>query len=250
MASGIVLTYHGLSEERSQAPRGERKYWLAAARFRAHLKQIASGHRVLTLGDFWTGVAGADGAVVLTFDDGKRSDYERAWPLLMELGLRATFFLNTSTVGTNGFVSWSQARELHRSGMTFGSHGHEHVYLTWLGDSGLRRQLCDSKRIIEDRLGCPVEYFSAPYGDLNESVRLAAREAGYRAVCNSRNRPATSGFSVINRVAVYRTTSARTVALLAAGNPLYLAARQARDMAIFLPKGIRLRWRRWNILTA
>ncbi len=40
-------------------------------------------------------------AVVLTFDDGYRSVYDQAWPVLRELGLPATVFLNPGCIGTS-----------------------------------------------------------------------------------------------------------------------------------------------------
>ena len=54
-----------------------------------------------------------------TFDDGRATDYEVAFPLLLAAGVRAEFFVNTATIERAGHLTWSQIMEMHRAGMSF-----------------------------------------------------------------------------------------------------------------------------------
>ncbi len=250
-----VFTYHGLTDtEETAAPSRERRYWIRGTQFKNHLDQIRrSGYRVRLLGELWNEGRGTPStarrdrwrapAVVLTFDDGLVSTYEIAYPLLLEAGIRADFFVNTATIGREGFLSWCQITEMQRAGMSFQSHSHDHVYLTWLPAGALERQLRNSKRMLEDRLGQPVDFLSAPYGDLNRQVVKVARQVGYKAVCSSWSWPARPGARAVNRMVIDRHTTLGDFHQLLTGSPIRYAARVARASLMYFPKRILLRFR-------
>ena len=58
-----------------------------------------------------------------------------------------------------------------------------HVRLSSLGDTRLREEVESSRRILGEIVGRPVEGFCYPYGDLNDKVVRAVREAGYAYAC-------------------------------------------------------------------
>jgi len=186
----------------------------------------------------------------ITFDDGCSSDYEVAYPLLLASGARADFFINTATVGTPGYLTWSQIREMHANGMSIQSHGHHHWYLTHLAEDGLRQELEVSKRTIEDHLGAEVHFLAVPYGDFNRRALRVARETGYRAVCTSRNWPARPDQYTINRTAVYGSTALHEFEGLLARDAICYGRRAARAAAISVPKYVWLQLRRRGILSA
>jgi peptidoglycan/xylan/chitin deacetylase (PgdA/CDA1 family) len=82
-------------------------------------------------------------SVILTFDDGSRSLYDDAYPLLQKYGMKAVAFiatrfheekfdhtLSSSKKHLSYPLSWSQIREMHKSGIIdFQSHTHEHRYI-------------------------------------------------------------------------------------------------------------------------
>jgi peptidoglycan/xylan/chitin deacetylase (PgdA/CDA1 family) len=231
-----VLLYHGLTVGGAPppAPWRERQYWVAAARFGEHLRTIrTAGVECRSLGEVWGDrEAARRPGVVLTFDDGHASDHALAYPALREAGLHAEFFLNTAAIGQPGFVTWAQVVEMQQGGMSFQSHGHEHVDLLRLPTPELRRQLAESKARIEERLGRPVEFLAPPLGRLDRRVVVMAAEVGYRAVCTSRARPARPETGVIDRVAVYRLTSAATLRRLMGGHPASYLLRGLRALGL------------------
>jgi len=236
-----VLLYHGLapSAPAGVAPR-ERKYWIPAKAFDEQLDWIRrGGHRPRLLREMWAGPAGRDNggpSVVLTFDDGRASDFELAFPLLLEADARAEFFVNPATVGRPGFLSWRQIAEMQAQGMSFQSHSYDHVDLTPLPRRVVAWQLDESKRRLEDRLGSPVEFLAVPYGRLSRRVVEVAAQVGYRAVCTSRSWPALPGARLVDRIAIYRHTSPAQFSRLLRGHPLAYAARTARAALLHWPK--------------
>ena len=248
LSGAPVLIYHGLGASvPAQVGGRERKYWVTPAAFARQLAQIrAAGQRIRRLYDFWSGETHAPEnrpAVVLTFDDGRATDYEVAFPLLLAAGARAEFFVNTATIERAGHLTWSQIVEMQRAGMSFQSHAHDHVLLPGLPERLLRNELQTSKRLIEDRVGRGVDFLAAPYGLLDRRVMDTAREVGYQAVCNSFAWPARPGGTVVNRVAVYRdTTEARFAGILGRQASAYLPS-VARTALTYLPKRILLKVR-------
>lgn len=131
---------------------------------------------------------------ILTFDDGDLSIYALAFPLLKEYGMKATFFLVPSYVGTVGYMSWDQIREMAqyrdaqgRRLFYFGSHSMNHKRLGNLTEQEIRKELSESKRIIEKETGYPVRVLALPFGSGagDERIIRIARELGYRAIRTS-----------------------------------------------------------------
>lgn len=81
------------------------------------------------------------------------------------------------------FMTWDQAREMAANGIEFGSHTLTHPIMTRIPVEQAKHELVESKRLIEQELGKPVETFAYPNGgraDFNPEVIAAAREAGYK----------------------------------------------------------------------
>ena len=70
-----------------------------------------------------------DRLVVLTFDDGNRSDHQFVAPLLERYGFAATFFI-TEGLGFRDdkeyFLTWEEVRDLHDRGFEIGNHTRSH----------------------------------------------------------------------------------------------------------------------------
>ena len=122
---------------------------------------------------------------VITFDDGYEETYSIAWPLLKRFGFPATVFVTPTEVSTKGFASWQQLKEMAADGFTIGSHTMHHSYLTDTPESRFQEEIADSKRVIEERLGGPVDLLSYPIGGYTSKAQEVAKAAGYRGACTT-----------------------------------------------------------------
>ena len=187
-ARAAVFVFHDVvpATRLAAVPVTHRPYALPCEDFRAFLlaasasvrRPVPAGHVPEELGGLFYS---------FTFDDGHASNYTEAFPALMELDLRATFFVVPTLVGTSGHVAWSQLREMVAAGMEIGSHSLTHAFVDRLDAAGLEREFGESKAIIEDRLGVAVRAASLPRGGRAPAgLEVVLRRLGYRAFCTSR----------------------------------------------------------------
>jgi hypothetical protein len=114
-------------------------------------------------------------SLVITFDDGYQTVYEKAFPVLQDYGMTATIFLTVGEMGRvkpgerlpslegRSMLNWREIQEMKQWGIEFGAHTLTHPDLTRLPLDRVRTEICDSKAIIEDALNAPVPSFAAPY---------------------------------------------------------------------------------------
>jgi len=129
--------------------------------------------------------------IIITFDDGYRSTYHTAWPILRRYGFSATVFLVASLIGkTNAWdvderqeplLNESEIREMQSGAITFGSHTQSHRALTRIPLEEAARELADSRKILESLLDRPVTALCYPFAKQNRTIRGLARKAGYNA---------------------------------------------------------------------
>jgi peptidoglycan/xylan/chitin deacetylase (PgdA/CDA1 family) len=132
---------------------------------------------------------------------------------------------------------------MHRAGMSFQSHAHDHVALPVLSARLLRNELRTSKRLIEDFLGRGVDFLAAPHSLVDRRVVDAAMDAGYHAVCASRGWPARPGGAVVNRITVLRDTGEAQFSAILAREPLGYAPAIARALLTRLQQRVALKLR-------
>ncbi|MBV9389003.1 MAG: polysaccharide deacetylase family protein [Chroococcidiopsidaceae cyanobacterium CP_BM_ER_R8_30] len=133
-----------------------------------------------------TGLPLPDKPILLTFDDGYESAYRYVYPLLKQYGYPAVFSIYTKNIGIDTgreHVTWDQLREMAANPLvTISAHSVTHPHdVTALSDARLRREIVQSKRIIESKLGIPIRYFTYPEGKYDARVEKFVQEAGYVA---------------------------------------------------------------------
>lgn len=150
-----------------------------------HLKDAA--YNVVSFADLVeamrAGTKMPPGTVSITFDDGWRDNYDLALPIIRRFDLPVTIFLVSGRIGLEGYLGWEEIREMRESGVRFGAHSISHPRLTEIPHEDARREIAESKKVIEDGLGEEVPLFCYPYGFFNRRVRDLVEEAGYRGAC-------------------------------------------------------------------
>jgi peptidoglycan/xylan/chitin deacetylase (PgdA/CDA1 family) len=128
-------------------------------------------------------------AVMISVDDGYRSIYTVAYPILKKYGFTATLFIYIDYVGVSSqAITWDQLRELKREGFYIGSHSVAHSDLSKRKKNEdsraylarLKKEIFQSKQIIDRQLDQDTLIFSYPFGRANETVISLSRQAGYK----------------------------------------------------------------------
>jgi peptidoglycan/xylan/chitin deacetylase (PgdA/CDA1 family) len=165
----------------------------------------------------------------ITFDDGGASAM-RAAEMLESRGLTGCFFITTDYIGTRGFVTSADVRELASRGHIVGSHSCSHplrmAHCAWgqLVDEWTR-----SCRILADIVGAQIQTASVPGGDFAPHVAKAAARAGITTLFTSEPTNQSydaHGVALQGRFTIQKWTTAGAAASLAAGEWLP-CARQA-----------------------
>lgn len=118
----------------------------------------------------------------ITFDDGYKDNYAYAFPILKEYSLPATIFIIINEVGRADRLSWDEIKEMQGSGLiSFGSHTLTHKYLEEIKtEEELKKEVYDSKKILENKLAKPVNTFSYPSGRFTIQMRKLVIDTGYK----------------------------------------------------------------------
>lgn len=108
--------------------------------------------------------------VIITFDDGYEDFYKFALPVLREFSIPANVFIPAGIVESDkpyledGFLmDWNQISTCVKFNVEVGSHSLTHGSLVTLTYNKIKRELSESKEIIEKRLSLPINSFSYPY---------------------------------------------------------------------------------------
>ena len=112
--------------------------------------------------------------VSITFDDGWRSAYSNALPILDRYGYKGTFYINPSSIETPNFMSADDLTKLSEAHHEIAAHGYSHSDMTILNPDALDNQLGQGKAYLANA-GFSTTHFSTPYGKSDAEVQWYAR---------------------------------------------------------------------------
>lgn len=128
-------------------------------------------------------------SVVINIDDGYRSIYNTAYPILKKYGFRATLFIYTDFVGASkSAITWDQLREMKSDGFEVASHTLSHCDLTKRREgedakahaARIKKELFVSKEIIDEELEQDTISIAFPYGYYDERILNICDKVGYK----------------------------------------------------------------------
>ena len=229
-AQTLIFCYHRLVDK-VRYPGTE----ITPAAFEAQMKELKDkGVTVISMQDLLAWKRGEKNipprCAVITFDDGWKSQYEVAWPILKKFGYPVTMFIYTEGVrggslGGGEAITWEQLADMRDNGADIEAHTATHqdlreghnVMVIEPGGKRTRKKLTGAdyekwvqnevvgcKELLEQRLGIKTNCFAVPFGNYNEHVKELARNAGYEAMFTVYGQPITftSPMDALGRYAI------------------------------------------------
>jgi len=179
----VCFVYHRFDDERYPTTN------IQADVFRGHLTYLRQNNfTVWTMGQAINAIRNGDHipprTVVLTIDDGYRSFYEKALPLLEEFGYPATLYLNTENIGYKDYMNWDDVRDAEKRGIEIGNHSKSHRHFLDIADPAERKEeffndLMLAQTAFFDSLGYSPDLFAYPYGEYDSIMKKVLQEAGF-----------------------------------------------------------------------
>jgi peptidoglycan/xylan/chitin deacetylase (PgdA/CDA1 family) len=205
----VILQYHHIS---TATPRSTS---VSPEEFRTHMDYLRdNGFTVLRLEDVLQALRNGsplpNKTAVITFDDGYRSVYDVAYPLLKERNWPFTVFVPAGLIGEKAglYASWDQLREMGKNGATLANHTMNHAYLldrspyadesAWL--AAIKAELNEAEARIKAETGQSHHIFAYPYGEYEPALQKLVTDEGYVALAqNSGAINANADFSALPR---------------------------------------------------
>lgn len=176
-----ILLYHHVS---SKTPKSTS---VSVSQFKQHLALIEElGLKVVPLTTITNAIKNnqpvSNDWVAITFDDGYRSVYDNAFPLLQENKMPFTVFVNPKMVKPSKlYMDWTQIKELSEAGVIIANHtmAHENLVRDGLTNEQFINNIEQAERQIVKQIGQNHKMLAFPYGEYNEQIENTLANLGY-----------------------------------------------------------------------
>jgi peptidoglycan/xylan/chitin deacetylase (PgdA/CDA1 family) len=187
-----ILAYHNFTKDEGSS------YQINIVEFEKQMDYLAAhNYSVISLSELLKGLR--DGQlppkpIVITIDDGFKSTYTLAYPILKKYNFPVTLFLYTDFIEKNSYsLTWEEIREMTKNNIEIGSHTLSHCnllkyqknenYETYL--ARIKKEIFLSKEILESKIGGKVKFFAYPYGVYSPIINNLVIQAGYEGILNA-----------------------------------------------------------------
>lgn len=172
-----ILMYHYISVPPEDADIYRKDLSVTPDNFRAQMAYLhENGFTTIDFYELSLAITGKillpEKPVLLTLDDGYRDNYENAFPILLEFGHKATFFIVSEFIdnGYENYLTWEMVHEMAAAGMRFESHSRTHPDLRNQPRDYLIWQILGSQQTIAHHIGYTPRYFAYPAGRYDEET--------------------------------------------------------------------------------
>ena len=205
-----VLGYHDFSSTKDAT-----EMLISTGKFRRQMQAIKDlGLNVISLEDFTAWKRGEktieDRSVLITIDDGWKSIYTDAFPILKEMGFPFTVFLYTNYInGGSNALTTSMIKEMQNHGCAIGSHSVSHPYPAAVKSerakgeatfkSYLQKEMGQSRKTLQKQFGSNISCYAYPGGFVTGEMLPIASEQGYEClftVLPGKTTRSTSNFTI------------------------------------------------------
>ncbi len=110
---------------------------------------------------------------MIHFDDGFKSQYDHAYPILKQYGLKATFWIVCDNAsGENPlYMRWAEVEQLVAGGQDIQNHGMTHAHLPTLTDKQIEVEVGGCKEMVV-RHGSSGDAYAIPFNEGNDEWRI------------------------------------------------------------------------------
>ncbi|MBU4228459.1 polysaccharide deacetylase family protein [bacterium] len=207
-----ILTYHNFTKDEGSS------YQINIVEFEKQMDYLAvHNYSVISLSELLTGLR--DGQlppkpIVITIDDGFKSTYTLAYPILKKYNFPATLLIYTDFIEKNSSsLTWEEIREMTKNNIEIGSHTLSHCNLLRYKEnesydsyiSRIKKEIFLSKEILESKIGSKVKFFAYPYGIYSPIIKNLIIQAGYEGIlnANSMNNNLNADLFSLNRQIIF-----------------------------------------------
>jgi len=181
----LVFLYHHLYED--ELPEDALpEYCTTAAKFEEDITSLLeAGYTSISLEQYYAeDYDKTKNCFIITFDDGYSSNYEIAYPILVEHEVYGDIFINTDITGTNGHFRNSEATEMENSGfIKVYSHFTTHVPADSMDAPIFKALAKRSLRHIDKKIRGEFEknvFFAYPHGAYTLETAQILKELGVK----------------------------------------------------------------------
>ncbi len=172
--------------------------------FKKKMEWLKANYSIVNLDELLQNKA-SENQIAITFDDGYHCWYSNVFPVLNELKIPATFFVNSGLVGLEGekmkrffretchrgeqdlkAISKQELLKISQNSLfTIGGHSKDHIdFSKNLDETEIEQQIKQDKQSIESLIKQEIHYFAYPFGQLQNApskIQKKVEEAGYKA---------------------------------------------------------------------
>ncbi|MFA6423217.1 MAG: polysaccharide deacetylase family protein [Patescibacteria group bacterium] len=126
-------------------------------------------------------------SVIITFDDGYNDAFTGAYPILKKYNLFGVFYIITNKIGSDGYVSWNDLKEMSQNKMIIASHSLDHPNMINLEKEKIEKELIESKLALETNLNIKVTDFCYPSGKYSTANIEELKKTGYNSAVTTKS---------------------------------------------------------------
>ncbi len=181
-----ILIYHSVRPYYPGITNLVKEYTVPPDIFEDQLKYLRdNGYTPVTLDNlshfFADGTSLPPKPVMITLDDGWENQYVYAFPLLKKYKFPGIFYVYPGAIGKKHFLTYPEIKEMIAGGMFIADHTQTHPELTKISQTlELKKEIVDSREILEKELGVPIRDFAYPFGAYNYQCIKMVMQSGYR----------------------------------------------------------------------
>ncbi len=131
-------------------------------------------------------------SIFLTIDDGYKSIYENAYPVLKQYSFPFSVFLSTDFVSSDknsDFMSWEMIKELHLNEVEFFNHTSDHNSVLGKNENEIIFSIKNAQKLLDEKLGETKRVFSYPFGEYSNETKAILEKLGFEIAFTQNSGP-------------------------------------------------------------